>query len=61
MLQFHKSILDRLGKAIQAQSEDIADEPLPRRWVDLIHHLDEKERMRLEVPQPEIEPPPRKV
>ena len=37
------SIWALLGKALQREM-DIAHEPLPRRWVDLIHHLQERER-----------------
>jgi hypothetical protein len=29
---------------LSLQYEEIEDEPLPRRWVDLIHHLNERER-----------------
>ena len=28
-------------------AEDITQEPLPDRWVELIHHLNEQERRRL--------------
>jgi hypothetical protein len=28
-----------------ANFEDVANEPLPQRWVDLIHHLNEQERI----------------
>jgi hypothetical protein len=38
------SILARLGKALHVGTDDIAHEPLPRRWVELIHYLDEQER-----------------
>jgi hypothetical protein len=38
-----QSIWVRLGKALQREM-DIAHEPLPRRWVELIHQLDEQER-----------------
>ena len=36
--------LVEIGKRLRGQGEDITHEPLPRRWVDLIHHLDEQER-----------------
>lgn len=39
-----QSIWARLGKALRSQTDDITHEPLPRRWVDLIHSLDEQER-----------------
>jgi len=38
------SIFQRIGKALRGQGIEITQEPLPRRWVDLIHHLDERER-----------------
>jgi hypothetical protein len=28
-----------IGKQLRGQNEDIAGEALPRRWIDLIHHL----------------------
>ena len=46
MQQGHDSILRRLGKLLHDQDDDITHEPLPKRWVDLIHFLDEKERKR---------------
>jgi|KBSSwiStaDraftv2_1062776.scaffolds.fasta_scaffold3211222_1 hypothetical protein len=39
-----ETILRRLGAVLHAQLDDIPREPLPRRWVDLIHHLEEQER-----------------
>jgi hypothetical protein len=44
-----------IGKKLRGLDEDSTREPLPRRWVDLIHHLNEQERRRLEQ-QPEAEP-----
>jgi hypothetical protein len=38
------TILQRLGKALHVHDNDVTQEPLPRRWVDLIRHLDEQER-----------------
>lgn len=35
-----QSILEHLGNAIRGRDDDITHEPLPRRWVDLVHHLD---------------------
>jgi hypothetical protein len=48
MLQVQESILQRIGKALRVQSNDITDQPVPTRWVDLILHLDEQERKRAE-------------
>ena len=36
-------IFRHLGKALRDRDE-VTTEPLPQRWVDLIHYLDEKER-----------------
>ena len=44
MQQGHHSILGRLGKLLHDQDDHITHEPLPKRWVDLIHFLDEQER-----------------
>ena len=44
MQQGHGSILRRLGKVMHDQDDDITHEALPRRWVDLIHYLDEEEK-----------------
>jgi hypothetical protein len=35
--------LFRLGQALRERDEDLANAPLPRRWVDLIVHLNERE------------------
>jgi len=34
------------GKHLRGESEDLTRDELPRRWVDLIHFLDERERKR---------------
>ena len=36
------------GKKLRGQGEDVGSEQLPRRWVDLIHHLNEQERRGLQ-------------
>jgi hypothetical protein len=36
--------LQRLGKALHVHVDDITHEPLPRRWVQLLHYLDEEEQ-----------------
>ena len=43
-MRFQETILGRLGKALHGQMGDITHEPLPKRWVDLIHRLNEEER-----------------
>ena len=50
------SIFQRIGKALRGQGIEITQEPLPRRWVDLIHHLDERERTLSDGLQTEPEP-----
>ena len=44
MLRSEASLLDVIGKALHADLEDTKRQPLPKRWVDLIRHLDEQER-----------------
>jgi hypothetical protein len=39
------SFLGLLSKALRDNYEDVAKEPLPQRWVDLIHSLHEHERV----------------
>ena len=63
MRQGHASLLERLSKALHLHYDEIANEALPRRWVDLIQHLDEEERKRSEGHQPgaeQREPHPRR-
>ena len=42
--QGQETLLRRLGKTFHIYADDTADEPLPRRWVELIRYLDEQER-----------------
>lgn len=44
--------LQYISKSLHAKFDHIANEPLPKRWVELIHYLNEKE-------QREKRPPPR--
>ena len=39
-------LLKAIGRSLRGRDEDIAREPLPQRWVDLILYLDEQERKR---------------
>lgn len=55
MLQGHESILQHIGKVLRAQDDDITHQPLPTRWVDMVHYLDEQERRRAERAQPDAE------
>lgn len=43
MQESRNRFLLRLGQALRARGEDLAHSPLPRRWVDLIAHLNERE------------------
>jgi hypothetical protein len=56
MLQGQETILQRIGKVLRVQSNDITHQPVPSRWVDLILHLDEQERKGAERRRPEVEP-----
>jgi hypothetical protein len=44
--QSRSSFLYRIGQTLRAREEDLLFEPLPDRWIDLIQHLDERERAR---------------
>jgi hypothetical protein len=44
MVHDPNAILGAIGKVLQGLDGDIVYEDLPKRWVDLIHHLDEQER-----------------
>jgi hypothetical protein len=48
MPQARPHIVERLKSALHAQYDAILNEPLPERWVDLIHRLNEQERMQRE-------------
>jgi hypothetical protein len=37
--------LDIIGQRLRAQGAEMTREPLPKRWVELIHCLDERERL----------------
>jgi hypothetical protein len=40
----HEKWYNLIGKKFREESKDLAAEPLPERWVELILHLDEEER-----------------
>ena len=40
-----------IGKALRTQLDEIVDEPLPKRWIDLINYLNESDSKRREVVQ----------
>jgi hypothetical protein len=37
-------MLELIARRLRADCDDVAREPLPERWVDLIKYLDEQER-----------------
>ena len=39
-----ETVLQRIGKTLHLYIDDTTREPLPRRWVDLIHDLNEEEQ-----------------
>ena len=41
-----ETVVQRLGKVFRAMNSGVLDEPLPTRWVELIHHLNELELRR---------------
>jgi len=43
MPQARSQVVERLRSALQAQYDAILNEPLPERWIDLIHRLNEQE------------------
>ena len=49
--QGQETPLRRLGKAFNLYADDIAHEPLPRRWVEIIRYLDEQEGRSSELSQ----------
>jgi hypothetical protein len=54
-MHVQETTLQRLGKALNVRLDDFTHEPLPSRWVELIHHLNEQERKHLQR-QPGPEP-----
>jgi hypothetical protein len=42
-MQAHE-FMRRVGTVLRTTNDDFTHAPLPERWVDLIHYLDEKER-----------------
>jgi hypothetical protein len=50
-------ILQRLGTVLHAQNDHITYEPLPRRWLDLIRHLNKKDRLSSQAAAPSSDSP----
>jgi hypothetical protein len=38
------SVFGLVGKTLRAELQHAKDQPLPKGWIDLIRHLDERER-----------------
>ena len=53
MQQAPSSFLGFIRKALRDNYEDVAKEPLPQRFADLIHSLNERERVEAERQAPE--------
>lgn len=51
----HSPVWERVGKALHAQFNEVAEQPLPKRWVDLINRLNELERQQSEDAHREFE------
>ena len=54
------SFLDRISKTLRAHFDATASEPLPRRWIDLITHLNEMDATQAKPLEPETEQPRRR-
>jgi hypothetical protein len=48
MPQARSQVVERIRSALHAEYDAILNEPLPERWVDLIHRLNEQERLQRE-------------
>ena len=55
------SFLGLISKALHDNYEGVAKEPLPQRWIDLIHHLNHLERVEAERRQSERPSGPRSL
>jgi len=44
MSRSEAKLLGRIGQTLRALYEETERQPLPKRWIDLIRHLDEQER-----------------
>jgi hypothetical protein len=47
-MQHASTLLGLISKALRANYDKVGDEPLPERWVELIHHLNQRERVKTE-------------
>ena len=53
----HTHILKSISRAFHLRNDDIVNEPLPERWVDLIKYLNEKDRAARRSEEPKTKPP----
>jgi len=44
MSRSEAKLLGQIGRTLRALHEETERQPLPKRWIDLIRHLDEQER-----------------
>jgi len=47
-----ETVLGRIAKVLRAEAEPATREELPKRWIDLLLHLDEQERRQSKVSPP---------
>jgi hypothetical protein len=47
-VQHASTLLRLISKALRVNYDKVADEPVPERWVELIHHLNHRERVKTE-------------
>jgi hypothetical protein len=52
MQQKQVAVFKRIGAMVRLSYRDVAEEPLPERWVALINYLNERERNALTLPLP---------
>ena len=57
MKQARDILWEGIGSKLRQQNELVTHEPLPKRWVDLIRHLDEQERRAAARTHPTTETP----
>jgi hypothetical protein len=50
--QTYNEILRCIGRVLHDRNESVVEEPIPSRWMQLIKHLNEKERGASCIPQP---------
>ena len=51
----HDTSFRLVAKQLRDEGEQVTQKPLPQRWVDLIHYLNEQERKQSELPRAEAQ------